>query len=162
MPAPKLLSVYLQDHHAGAVTGVNLARRAAGQNADAPYGDELAAIADEIEQDLRTLEDLMSKLEVGTDRIKDTVAWTGEKLGRLKPNARLLSYSPLSRLIELEGLVLGVTGKLGLWRSLRRVAGEIEGLDGFDFAALEARAEGQRARLEELRLRAAAEALPQD
>jgi hypothetical protein len=162
MPVPKLLSVYLQDHHAGAVTGLNLARRAAGANEGTPYGEELARIADEIEQDQRTLEDLMAKLDVGTDRIKDTFAWGGEKLGRLKPNARWLSYSPLSRLIELEGLVLGVTGKLGLWRALQRVAAEIDGLEGFDFIALQARAEDQRARLEELRLRAAAEALPQD
>jgi hypothetical protein len=162
MPAPKLLTVYLQDHHAGAVTGLNLARRAAGQNEGTPYGDELARIADEIEQDLRTLEQLMESLDVGHDRIKDSAAWAGEKVGRLKPNARWFSYSPLSRMIELEGLVIGVTGKLGLWRALRRVAAEIDGLGAFDFTTLEARAEDQRTRLEELRLRAAAEALPQD
>jgi hypothetical protein len=162
MPAPKLLAVYLQDHHAGAVTGLNLARRIAGENEGTPYGEELARIAGEIEQDQRTLEELMAELDVGTDRIKDTVAWGGEKLGRLKPNARWFSYSPLSRLVELEGLVIGVTGKLGLWRALQRVAPEIDGLDGFDFAALAARASEQRARLEDLRLSAAAEALPQD
>jgi hypothetical protein len=162
MPAPKLLAVYLQDHHAGAVTGLNLARRIAGENEGTPYGEELARIAGEIEQDQRTLEELMAELDVGTDRIKDTVAWGGEKLGRLKPNARWFSYSPLSRLVELEGLVIGVTGKLGLWRALQRVAPEIDGLDGFDFATLAARASEQRARLEDLRLSAAAEALPQD
>jgi hypothetical protein len=162
MPAPKLLSVYLQDHHAGAVTGLNLARRVAGENEDTPYGQELARIAAEIEADQRTLEELMTKLDVGTDRVKDTVAWGGEKLGRLKPNARWFSYSPLSRLLELEGLVIGVTGKLELWRALQRVAPEIEGLDGFDFVTLAARAEDQRARLEDLRLSAAAEALPHD
>jgi hypothetical protein len=162
MPAPKLLAVYLQDHHAGAVTGLNLARRIAGENEGTPYGEELARIAGEIEQDQQTLEKLMAELDVGTDRIKDTVAWGSEKLGRLKPNARWFSYSPLSRLVELEGLVIGVTGKLGLWRALQRVAPEIDGLDGFDFAALAARASEQRARLEDLRLSAAAEALPQD
>jgi hypothetical protein len=162
MPAPKLLAVYLQDHHAGSVTGLNLARRIAGENRGTPYGEELAGIADEIEADQRTLEELMAELDIGTDRIKDTVAWGGEKLGRLKPNARWFSYSPLSRLLELEGLMLGVTGKLGLWRALERVAPEIEGLDGFDFAALAARAADQRTRLEDLRLTAAAEALPRD
>jgi hypothetical protein len=162
LPAPKLLSVYLQDHHAGAVTGLNLARRAAGQNEGTPYGAELARVANEIEQDLRTLEELMESLGIGTDRIKDSVAWTAEKLGRLKPNARWFSYSPLSRLVELEGLVIGVTAKLGLWRALRRVAAEVDGLAAFDFTVLETRAEDQRARLDELRLRAAAEAMPQD
>lgn len=35
-----------------------------------------------------------------------------EKLGRLKPNGQLHGYSPLSRVIELEGLYLGISGKL--------------------------------------------------
>jgi hypothetical protein len=82
----------------------------------------------------------------------------GEKLGRLKPNARWRDYSPLSRLIELEGLMLGVTAKLGLWRALR----EAVELEGFDLEELAARAEDQRNRVEQLRLRAAAEALTQD
>jgi hypothetical protein len=162
MPAPRLLSIYLKDHHAGAVAGAGLARRAAGANEGTPYGDELARLADEIDEDKATLERLMDAVDVGSDQLKDSAAWAGEKLGRLKPNARWRDYSPLSRLIELEGLMLGVTGKLGLWRALERVAGEIEGLSGFDLVELQTRAEDQRARLEELRQRAAAEALPQD
>lgn len=162
MPVPKLLSVYLQDHHAGSVTGTNLARRIAGQNEGTVYGEEMARIADEIEEDQRTLEELMAKLDVGTDRVKDAIAWGGEKVGRLKPNARLLSYSPLSRLIELEGLLMGVTAKGGMWRALEGVKDQIEGLEGFDFAVLDARAKDQRSRLEDLRLQAASEALPQD
>jgi hypothetical protein len=160
--APKLLSVYLQDHHAGSMTGLSLARRIVGENEDNAYGEELARIASDIEQDQETLERLMGALEVSTDRIKDSLARAGEMVGRLKPNARLFEYSPLSRLLELEGLMLGVTGKLALWRSLERVAGEVDGLNGFDFVELQARAEDQRSRLEQLRLRAAAEALPQD
>ena len=46
---------------------------------------------------------------------KSAGAWTAEKFGRLKPNGQLTGYSPLSRLVELEGLKLGITGKLGLW-----------------------------------------------
>jgi len=78
----------------------------------------------------------------------------------LKLNARWRDYSPLSRLLELEGLMLGVTGKLGLWRSLRGQLGD--SVDGIDLSLLEARAAAQRDRLEDLRLRAAAEALSQD
>ena len=36
--------------------------------------------------------------------------WVAEKAGRLKLNGSLLTYSPLSRLVELEGLSLGVEG----------------------------------------------------
>ena len=57
----------------------------------------------------------MELLEVKPNPIKDAAGWTAEKFGRLKPNNSLLSYSPLSRVIELEGLVIGVTGKLALW-----------------------------------------------
>lgn len=102
----------------------------------------------------------MQRLGVGPHRVKDTAAWTLEKLGRLKPNNRLLGYSPLSRLIEIEGLVLGVTGKLALWEALRSAIGD--GLEGIDFEQLSKRAGNQRSRLEQLRRRAAAEALQQD
>jgi hypothetical protein len=155
------LKTYLQDHHAGSTTGLELARRAARSNADDPaYGPELARIATEIDEDRETLERLMDHLGTAPHRIKDLGAWAFEKLGRLKPNNSLLSYSPLSRVVELEGLALGVTGKLALWRALREVLGDAEG--EFDFVALAARAEDQQRRLEGLRLKAVAEALAAD
>lgn len=160
MAAPQLLSIYLRDHHAGAVAGQDLARRASSENGGTAYGEELARLADEIEEDRRSLEALMDRLEVGPDRLKDLAASVSEKLGRMKRNGRWREYSPLSRLVEIEGLTLGVTGKLGLWRALREVLGEA--VDEIDLRALEARAESQRARLEDLRLRAAAEALDED
>ena len=43
------------------------------------------------------------------DRLKVAGAWAGEKAGRLKLNGHLTGYSPQSRVIELEGLVVGVT-----------------------------------------------------
>jgi hypothetical protein len=155
-----LLRTYLQDHHAGSTVGVELARRAASSNEDSPYGAELAKIAGEIEPDRETLEQVMEQLGVKPNRIKDVGGWTAEKLGRLKPNNRLLGYSPLSRVLELEGLVIGVTGKLALWESLRTAVGDR--LDGIDFAGLAERARDQRSRLEELRRTASAEALKQD
>jgi hypothetical protein len=160
MNASRLLSIYLRDHHAGAVAGVNLARRVASQNEGTAYAEELADLAAEIEEDRRTLESAMDRLDVGRDQLKDLAALAGEKLGRLKPNGRWREYSPLSRLVELEALVLGVSAKLGLWRSLRETVGEA--IDGIELATLEARAESQRARLEGLRLRAAGDALGDD
>jgi hypothetical protein len=153
-----MLHTYLQDHHAGATAGLELARRAAGSNAKTAFGPELARIADEIAEDREALERVMEELGFGPSRLKDSAAWVAEKLGRLKPNNSLLSYSPLSRVVELEGLLIGVTGKLSLWQSLRAAVGE--SLDGVDFAALAGRATDQRGRLERLRERAAAEAFP--
>lgn len=153
-----LLRVYLQDHHAGATAGLALARRAAQSNRGNAYGDELAAIASEIGEDRRSLERVMDSLDVVRDRRKDSVAWAGEKLGRLKRNGTWLSYSPLSRLVELEGLVTGVTGKLALWEALATVDGAVPPLP-VDLETLADRARDQRARLESLRRDAAAEAI---
>ena len=155
MTNPDLISVYLQDHHAGAMGGRDLARRVAGANRDTSYGPELESIATEIAEDVEALERLMEALGVRPDRRKDGAAWLGEKLGRLKRNGTWVSYSPLSRVIELEGLVVGVTGKRSLWESLR-TAGVAP--PSVDLEELARRALDQRDRLETLRTRAAAEA----
>jgi hypothetical protein len=155
--ASEMLRTYLQDHHAGATAGVELARRAAGSNEGSEYGAELAEIAEEIAADREALERVMEGLSVSPSRLKDAGGWTAEKLGRLKANNSLTSYSPLSRVVELEGLVLGVTGKLALWESLRGALGDR--VEGADFNELAERAAGQRSRLEALRKRAATEAL---
>ena len=155
----KLLSIYLQDHMAGAVAGVELARRVRGSNRDQPHGDELAEICDEIESDRDALSGVMDALDVGGNPVKQTGAWVGEKLGRLKLNGRLTGYSPLSRLLEIEGLIIGVSGKLELWRSLSAVADSEPALEQLDLRGLERRAEGQRKRLERLHERAARDAL---
>jgi len=149
----RFLSIHLNDHLAGSAAGVELARRLRASNEDDPeMGPTLAAVCAEIETDRETLEALMARLGVRRDPVKPMLAWAGEKLGRLKPNGQLRGYSPLSRLVELEGLELGVTGKLQLWRALER---SLDSVDGFDFEQLAERATSQRDRLEELRLAAA-------
>ena len=65
----------------------------------------------------------MDRLGVKPDRVKEAMGWTAEKLGRLKLNGQLLGYSPLSRLVELEGLMLGITGKMAMWIALSSVLG---------------------------------------
>ena len=94
----------------------------------------------------------MEELGVGRSRIKPAIGWLGEKLGRLKPNGQLRGYSPLSRVLELELLLLGITGKLRLWTLLDELVGEDASAD---FGALVARAEDQRGRVEDLQMRAA-------
>jgi hypothetical protein len=110
------LSIYLRDHHAAGVAGTRLARRIARTPATT---DDLRRVASEIEQDLIELEAIMRRLDVQPDVIKDALARIGERLGRLKPNGRLRERSPLSDLLELETLLVGITGKRALWLSLR-------------------------------------------
>lgn len=150
------LAIYLNDHLAGATVGLELAKRAAGANEDGTYGAALAVLAREIEEDRDALLRLIEELGYGKDRLKVTGGWVAEKVGRLKLNGSLLEYSPLSRLIELEGLYLGVTGKLSLWTNVRASLGDRVG--DVDLIELAERAESQRSRLQDLRTEAAAEA----
>jgi hypothetical protein len=150
----KYLPIYLNDHLAGAVAAVQLARRAAGQNEGTEYGEALARLAEEIDQDRRVLQDLLKRLGIRGDPVKLLSSVVAEKLGRFKLNGELLRYSPLSRLEEIEILMLGVEGKLALWRALRANV-DVE----VDFDDLIRRGTAQRRRLEQLRLKAAAEAL---
>jgi hypothetical protein len=153
------LSIYLNDHLAGATAGVSLARRAAASNRTTGYGDVLEEIAGEIEEDRQALLDVMQRLSVGQDHVKVALAWGAEQASRLKLNGSLLGYSPLSRLEELEALSLGVEGKASLWKALRRTHGDDPRLRDVDLAALLERAQSQRRRLERQRVRAADEAL---
>ena len=153
------LKIYLEDHYAGATAGLELARRSAGANRGTPYGDVLARMATEIEEDRDALRAIMTDLGVGPDRLKMTAAWAGEKAGRFKLNGHLTGYSPQSRVIELEGLVLGVTGKRCLWQALKHVAAQEPRLRIDDLDLLIDRADGQIAELEEQRLKAVSEAV---
>jgi hypothetical protein len=155
----KLLGIYLNDHRAGAVVGYELGKRALASNRGNKYGEALAEIVGQIAADRSALEALMASLGIAQNRPKQAFAWTLEKLGRLKLNGQLRGYSPLSRLAELEGLALGVEGKLALWRSLERVAEHDARLAAADLQTLIARAQSQREQLERLRLQAADEAL---
>ena len=154
----KLLAVYLNDHLAGATLGLELVRRTARENRDSTLGSFLAdVLIPEIEEDRRTLQRLMGQIGIAPSRPKVAAAWLAEKLGRLKLNGELRRYSPLSRLVELEGLAVGIEGKRALWLALE--AASDGGLNGFDFPALAERAEFQRSRLEEHRLAAVTAAL---
>jgi hypothetical protein len=152
------LSIYLNDHLAAATAGVELARRTAQSNRSTTYGPVLHALAQEIEEDRRTLLEIMDRLSVRPHRLKVAVLWGAEKAGRLKLNGELLRYSPLSRLEEIEGLAVGVEGKLALWQTLRQTHGEDERLREIDLEDLVKRARSQRRRLERQRWSAVDEA----
>ena len=156
----RLLGIYLNDHLAGSTGGVELVRRvrAANENEE-EFGGPLAEICAEIEADRETLIALMEQLGIRRDPLKPAAAWAFEKFGRLKLNGRLTGYSPLSRLVELEALLIGITGKAQMWKALAQSFGGR--LGEFEFEQLAERAEHQRDVVQELHLQAAARALPQ-
>ena len=154
------LSTYLNDHLGGSAGGVELARRLCRNNKGTDYGPPLEDIAHQIEEDVASLRDVMARFDVEEDRIKQAGAWAAEKVGRLKLNGQLLGYSPLSRLVELEGLMLGVTGKLALWVVLNENYGQDPRLSGRRPAGAASHArEGAAPHARGTRRRAAREAL---
>jgi hypothetical protein len=162
-PKPyRLLEIYLADHLAAATAGVALARRIARSNALTEHGGVLRSLAGEIEDDRRTLESVVADLGFRQSRTKEAVAWAGEKLARLKLNGQIRGYSPLSRLVELEALSVGVAGKLALWEALLTVPQLGERLSGYDLNDLAERARQQRAAIEDCRLGAARQAFVRD
>jgi hypothetical protein len=147
------LPIYLNDHLAGATLAVELARRTRDENAGTELGEFLTWLHVQVAEDRAALLALMKRHGVRRSLGKVAAGWTAEKLGRLKPNGHVTRYSPLSRLVELEGLALGIEGKRALWVAL-------QGADLEQLGELIARADEQRERLEPYRLAAAAIALP--
>lgn len=154
-----LLSIYLNDHLAGSTVGLELVRRSAANNRGTDYGRFLEDLTAEFRSDREALLEIMGSFRVGVDRMKVSAAWAAEKVGRLKLNGRLLGYSPLSRVVELEALALGVTGRLALWRTLDQLKTSRPELSKAPLAELMTRAERQLDGLEAQRQRASADAL---
>jgi hypothetical protein len=146
-----LLRIYLNDHFAGATGGAELLRRAARSHRDGSMGAELAALAVEVAQDRTALRRIMADLDVPVQSAKTALGWLAEKAGRIKPNGRVLSRSPLSDVLELEMMRLGVEGKTSCWRTLRALAATDGRLDAARLDELLRRAKRQAERLEELR-----------
>ena len=154
----KLLNIYLNDHLAGAAAGLELARRCRSSNRGTALADFLTELIGEIDADRTELESIMDKVGARQDRLKLAAGWATEKVGRLKLNGQLTGYSPLSRLIELEGLKLGITGKKSLWASLQRIQNMDSRLATTDLDLLIKRADEQLEALEPHRSEAAATA----
>ncbi|GGU40754.1 SRPBCC family protein [Lentzea flava] len=141
----ELLGIYLNDHLAGTMAGTELARRICRTH------PELRVLADDVESDRRELLDVMRSFGVEPRPHKAAIGWLTEKAGRLKLNGRLLGRSPLSDVLELETLRMGIEGKAAMWRTLRT----LPGADADRFDRLVRRAESQADLVDQHRLRIA-------
>jgi hypothetical protein len=148
----------LADHLAGSAGGVSLAKRIARQNSANDMGREMDKLSTAIEEDQAALERLLDRVGARRRRWRQAGAVVGERLSRLKPNGKLFGYSPLSRVLEFEGMIMGVTGKLELWRSLLTSHADDPRFDAAELERLRRRAEDQRERLVQLHARAAEQA----
>lgn len=145
--AAELLSIYLHDHRAGAAAGLALVRRSR-REASGELADTLTWLETQIDEDRRSLDSIMSGLDIDQSPLKNALSVAAERAGRLKLNGRLWKRSPLSTLLELEALAGAIYTKRNLWRSLAAVAERSALDDAGQLAELTARADAQLARVE--------------
>jgi hypothetical protein len=152
----KKLESYLNDHLAGSVGALELIAHWAKLCRDKPLGAFFDGLDAEISADQDTLRDLMRCLGVEESKVRQASAWAAEKLGRARIVIAGDEPGSLGLVLALEGLIMGITGKQLLWRSLD--AANLPKAQGFDFKALQRRAEEQIERTEAERIRAAQQA----
>ena len=148
----RLLGIYLDDHLAILAGGEGLATRALGASRD----ERVRTFLRDLGPDLRDDRAATAQLIVGFGRrpsaLKQRLATLGQRAGVLKLNGALVGYTPLSRLVELEGIAAVVLATLGLWRVIERAGPEPARADA---SRRGERMHGHLERLEELRLAAA-------
>jgi hypothetical protein len=155
----EFLGIYMNDQLALGVLWRELARRSQRNNSSTQLGDALARVSTGIAEDVETFQRMMCRLGIRINPVKLGLAVGAERLARLKLNGQLRTYSPLSRFLELDILVMGIEGKKLLWATLRDLAGLASRLPEINFNDLIQRAERQRADLERFRMDAGTEAL---
>lgn len=155
----KLLAIYVNDHLAAATGGVSLAKRSrdAHRGVDDELHELLAWFHEQIVWDRGQLVRALDLLGAPKDRLKIVAGAVGEVVGRVKSNGRIIKRSPLSSLIELEGLSIAVHGKSRGWLVLQELAHPK--LAPIDWAELLRRADEQQRRIEEARRRVGARIL---
>lgn len=151
------LITYLNDHLAGSVGALqvldHLIRLQQGTAGEAV----LAKVRTEVEEDQKTLQNLLREVGGKESRVRQAAAWLTEKLGQAKLKLDDPGGGEFQILEGLEALTLGIQGKAALWRVLASVR-LAEGRH-LDFAALERSALDQFRRVDRLRLQLAPVAL---
>jgi hypothetical protein len=144
------LATYLHDHLAGATHALELLHWMKDEHKEDALGAFAAGLVAEIQEDRDVLSGLAERAGLGSSTFKETGAWLSEKVSRLKLADH--GATNIGTFESLEFLVLGIHGKLALWRALTVVAQTDDRLKDTDFARLIARAETQEASVDRRRL----------
>lgn len=157
--ARRAMNVYLHDHLGGATLGSELADQIREYAEGTALADIMVALHAEIEEDRRTLLELMDHLDAGQHSVKQATGWLAEKASRVKFSGLTSGDRDHGLFMALEILALGVQGKRSLWVALREVRTDHPPLADIDLDALILRAERQYATLEPERVTAGRRAL---
>jgi len=155
---PSLLGIYLRDHEAAARAEIDLYRRASASQRDRPYGGQLRQLASEARADLDALRALMRQAGARRGPLLALSLRVGERIGRLKPNGRVVRRSPLSDLVEIEGLLTAAHVRVAAWMAVAAARTNAPG-GAADLATLIERAGSQVERLRSIHRSVAASVL---
>lgn len=144
MTGDEYLGIYLNDHRAGEAVLVRLAGRILRSNRSTPWASDLSELHEAIRADAATLDEVAEAAGVTGGSIKRLAAIVGVGVGRLKLNGHLLTYSPLSRVLELEALIAALELKRSMWATLGELASGRPPLDVFDPTTMVDRASAQQ------------------
>jgi hypothetical protein len=151
----KELASYLNDHLAGSVGALELLEHWAHLHEGKRLGDFFRDIETEIRADQEKLREVMRSLGIEESNVRKAGAWVAEKAGRARLMIAGDEPGRLGLVLTLEGIIMGVTGKKLMWRSL--IAANLRGLNGCDFEELQRRAQQQIERVEAERMGAVLE-----
>jgi hypothetical protein len=149
------LATYLHDHLAGSRFAIELLKSLQEQYKDQTLGEFARVLRLEVTADQVTLQKIIDSVGGANLDLKEAAGWFAEKAAQLKLREDH-AVGGIGTFEALETLVLGIRGKLALWRALpiaRKVDPRIPNLD---FDKLAASAEEQGARIEKRRLQLAA------
>lgn len=156
------LETYLNDHLAGSVVALEMLEKLEADHSETALGQFAADLKADVASDRKQLESVMERLELSEHSTRKAAAWLTEKFAELKLRWDDEGDRSLRLLETFEALSLGIEGKRSLWLALRFAAEEAPALQIADYDNLLARAEEQRGRVEEMRLKSARDALKID
>jgi hypothetical protein len=150
------LAIYLNDHLAGANLALEIVDHLA---AETPVlASPLAALRTEIDEDRGQLKALMAGLNIPESRVRKAGSWITEQVAEAKLAVDDDQNGPLRRLERLEALLMGIEGKIALWRALDAAPAKVPA-GKINYEQLRRRGEDQLSKVENWRLQAARDAL---
>lgn len=149
------LTRYINDHLAGSSGALILVDRISSTHDKAEVRNYFIKLADEIRNDRRMLENLLTRIEQTPSAILKLAGGVAARVGGLKLLWEKVQPGELGMFEAFEMLALGIQGKHLLWIVMREIQPWFPEWEDLDFKRLELDAIRQRDEVEEWRIGAA-------
>lgn len=117
----EFLRIYIRDHDGASSGGIRLAERCYESNRTTSLGPRLGSLVETLRTAQNEVRVIAERLAIKPSALRQATTWLGATVGGLKLNGRWTSYSPLSRVVEIEALTSAVSAQLRLWETLQRL-----------------------------------------